>query len=917
MATSIAIRLPGSPAARRGLLLLLLGLLFACTPGASPLSPSPLRCTSDRRLCLALEGTPRVGQPFPLTLYLVYSNLPQEPPVTLTLIAPSSLELIALETQRPYQTQSNLPVPLVDPAELSFEGHGTFTATGTLITVDLGHAPTGKIRHPLFGNQETAGETMRLVARVKEAGEWQLRSILRLPVEEHFLDGRTELHTYTSWLDLLGWSTPSQAYWTDYETAIHDYARMNSEQCRDVHPASRGCTLRFPYDPYRYLIGAPAEAPGRPLRERPTTFCSSYERPGPCIEHGIYEFHPFEVLPPESPTPLAPTPTSTALTFTLAISFTAPTGQLLPARGVRVEIWDDANPSEQCPPRPPATLTPTPGPSPTPSQTPPLLPTFIPTPRPAPTPPRPLLNPVPSRSTPPGPQCFPAQRLATGYTDPQGQLTLTFSLGRDPTPELYIAIYPKDDRRVTVISFIEEVKLYKHYIGKVWPIVYQINIQIPSSYTVFFIYDTLTRLGWEGLQREVGWSPPERLNVYWPGPCVFGQIGGSCYFYNGIRLTEPDGRSPDAILHEFGHFVLSRFHGDNPIILACAPTFEHAFPQHTSLHCAWSEGWASFLAAALLGQPRYQGWDLEDPLAHPDFPRIDPVDPHATNADNEWATAAALWDLFDHLPEPWDPHADGWDGPARNGIWTLSTQRGFNLDLGIEEFWLKWVERRPDRLGEAACPMYRLQILLAADPSVSPIPYGLCPPGWSAAFFQDQDDGRWTLNGPITWPTFTALVTQTTWPAIAFNTHSAPNQPVPGLRGTFWSARFSGWLLVPQPASLRFFFDRLDDGGRLLLNDTRVFESWIVHGPRDETVEPFLPAGLIPITVEYAQGPAYEASLFLNWEGPGWAKELLGPIRLLGADIAPTPTPAGWDRISPLGPDRRTPPPRPTGTPSP
>jgi hypothetical protein len=346
MATSIAIRLPGSPAARRGLLLLLLGLLFACTPGASPLSPSPLRCTSDRRLCLALEGTPRVGQPFTLTLYLVYSNLPQEPPVTLTLIAPSSLELIALETQRPYQTQSNLPVPLVDPAELSFEGHGTFTATGTLITVDLGHAPTGKIRHPLFGNQETAGETMRLVARVKEAGEWQLRSILRLPVEEHFLDGRTELHTYTSWLDLLGWSTPSQAYWTDYETAIHDYARMNSEQCRDVHPASRGCTLRFPYDPYRYLIGAPAEAPGRPLRERPTTFCSSYERPGPCIEHGIYEFHPFEVLPPESPTPLAPTPTSTALTFTLAISFTAPTGQLLPARGVRVEIWDDANPSE-------------------------------------------------------------------------------------------------------------------------------------------------------------------------------------------------------------------------------------------------------------------------------------------------------------------------------------------------------------------------------------------------------------------------------------------------------------------------------------------------------------------------------------------------------------------------------------------
>jgi hypothetical protein len=303
MATLIAIRLPGSPAARRGLPLLLLGLLFACTPGASPLSPSPLRCTSDRRLCLALEGTPRVGQPFTLTLYLVYSNLPQEPPVTLTLIAPSSLELIALETQRPYQTQSNLPVPLVDPAELSFEGHGTFTATGTLITVDLGHAPAGKIRHPLFGNQETAGETMRLVARVKEAGEWQLRSILRLPVEEHFLDGRTELHTYTSWLDLLGWSTPSQAYWTDYETARMRMVELEGQCAGTFH-----CTLRFPYDPYRYLIGAPAEAPGRPLRERPTTFCDAFDRPGICADYGLLEHKDTPIEPEEMPMPTLSSP---------------------------------------------------------------------------------------------------------------------------------------------------------------------------------------------------------------------------------------------------------------------------------------------------------------------------------------------------------------------------------------------------------------------------------------------------------------------------------------------------------------------------------------------------------------------------------------------------------------------------------
>jgi hypothetical protein len=177
----------------------------------------------------------------------------------------------------------------------------------------------------------------------------------------------------------------------------------------------------------------------------------------------------------------------------------------------------------------------------------------------------------------------------------------------------------------------------------------------------------------------------------------------------------------------------------------------------------------------------------------------------------------------------------------------------------------------------------------ARNPFVSTIPYGLCPADWSAGLFHDSDDGQGSLNVPLTWPTFTILVTHATRNTIAFDTHSAPDQLVPGLRGAFWSACFSGWLLVSQPGSLRFFFDRLDDSGRLFLNDEKVFESRIVHGPRDGTVEQFLPAGLIPVTAEYAQGPADEAGLFLNWAGPGWAKELLDPIRLLGAGIALTP----------------------------
>jgi len=368
MVASMAIWFLGSPAARRGLPLLLLGLLFACVPGPPPLSPTPLRCTSDRRLCLAPEGTPRIGQPFTLTFYLIYSNRPQEPPVTLTLIASSSLELLALETQRSYQTQSDLPVSLVDPAVYSIRPDGgVFTATGTLITVDLGHAPAGKIRHPLFGNQETVGETVRLVARVKEAGEWQLRGILRLPVEERFLDGRTELRTYTSWLGLLGWSTPSQAYWTDYETARMRMVELEGQCAGTFH-----CTLRFPYDPYRYLIGAPAEAPGRPLRERPTTFCDTFDRPGICADYGLLE-HKDTLIEPEEipmPTPSSPQPATSSQRLDLSgrIHFLDPhTGSLQPVRGVRVELWNEPEPQPgPCRWLPKPTPRPTPVPPPTP-----------------------------------------------------------------------------------------------------------------------------------------------------------------------------------------------------------------------------------------------------------------------------------------------------------------------------------------------------------------------------------------------------------------------------------------------------------------------------------------------------------------------------------------------------------------------
>jgi hypothetical protein len=199
MATSMAIRLLGSPAARRGLPLLLLGLLFACTPGASPgrllhsSNPNPF-CTSRHylppaSLCFFFEGDPLPGQPFTLTIDAFYGAHPKEPPYTLTL-------------------HSSIPVSLLDPTQPIFAGRGAFTATGTRIAVDLGRIGQQSLWDP-GERRERPGERVRLALRLSEAGEWQVWGLLH----------QGERVVRLQW-GLLGWSTPSQAYWTDHETAF-------------------------------------------------------------------------------------------------------------------------------------------------------------------------------------------------------------------------------------------------------------------------------------------------------------------------------------------------------------------------------------------------------------------------------------------------------------------------------------------------------------------------------------------------------------------------------------------------------------------------------------------------------------------------------------------------------------------------
>lgn len=166
--------------------------------------------------------------------------------MTLMVIWPQSVEWVAIETPRPYQLGENRPVALIDPGTYPNWrlGEGTFTNTGTLLRVDLGHEPSGKIWNLKWG-QEDLGERVRLTLRVREEGEWQVVVRLDLPKIVEELEhpgrptGRFRQEVFTYWLGILGWSTRSRTVWTDYETARMRYLELEGQQCGGAFPMIR------------------------------------------------------------------------------------------------------------------------------------------------------------------------------------------------------------------------------------------------------------------------------------------------------------------------------------------------------------------------------------------------------------------------------------------------------------------------------------------------------------------------------------------------------------------------------------------------------------------------------------------------------------------------------------------------------
>ncbi len=157
---------------------------------------------------------------------------------------------------------------------------------------------------------------------------------------------------------------------------------------------------------------------------------------------------------------------------------------------------------------------------------------------------------------------------------------------------------------------------------------------------------------------------------------------------------------------------------------------------------------------------------------------------------------------------------------------------------------------------------------------------GIWAPGFQIEFYQDTanhpdlPDATFNPGHPIDWKPFTQLVAKKTVPIINFNWGTNP--PAKSMTYTFWSMKAVGRIFVPKDDTYEFYFDELDDAGRLYLDGKKIIDIWWVQKSTPASKGYFLKKGPHDLMIEYVQGPATEASIKLSWKSTSFPKEIIG-----------------------------------------
>ena len=280
-------------------------------------------------------------------------------------------------------------------------------------------------------------------------------------------------------------------------------------------------------------------------------------------------------------------------------------------------------------------------------------------------------------------------RLATTYTNNSGYYAsdnISNSDDEGGGQDIYVKVFSTDDRSVRVTDFSASSNLY-YFATDVQNDVADGEVDLgtyvlddATNRMAWYIYDLiandafdfLANVGWQNLYNlQVRWSPTSSEGTYY-------RLGRS------IDLLAKDRWDSDVFLHEYGHFVMYKIYGN---VMPPTPNcYNHFWGKESSLGCAWTEGWANFLQAAIQNDKFYD--DTEDQRIHIDF---EIPNPSVAHPEDEGAVAASLWDIFDPVSttEDWDEIGNGMNGASSNGIWSIVRGDEPNDFLEFYTYWIQ------------------------------------------------------------------------------------------------------------------------------------------------------------------------------------------------------------------------------------
>ncbi len=139
---------------------------------------------------------------------------------------------------------------------------------------------------------------------------------------------------------------------------------------------------------------------------------------------------------------------------------------------------------------------------------------------------------------------------------------------------------------------------------------------------------------------------------------------------DGVVTGDSDAYDDTILLHEYGHFVADLFSRDD------SPGDEHFISDNDQdIRLSWSEGWATFFAAAVLNSPvvldtNSQGVTLSFNIETLSSRQSRSLSHNAVYTTSEVSVSAVLWDIFDSVPEDDDPMT----AISFSTIWNVFTQ---------------------------------------------------------------------------------------------------------------------------------------------------------------------------------------------------------------------------------------------------